>query len=93
MPVYSDGKTFRPDDFQFSFMENTDGEQVLEIFATRADISRVYSVYTGKAKVLFIEMREFFKRFLDGKIPCKEMLLNICGKNMALTRETILALQ
>ena len=93
VPVYSDSKTFRPGDFQFSFMENTDGEQVLEIFATRADISGVHSVYTGKAKVLFVEMREFFKRFLDGKIPCKEMLLNICGKNMALTRETILELQ
>ncbi len=93
VPVYSDSETFRPGDFQFSFMENTDGENVLEIFATRADISRLYSVHSGKAKVLFIEMREFFKKFLDGEIPCKELLLNIRGANMALSRETILSLQ
>lgn len=93
VPVYSDSKTFRPGDFQFSFMENTDGENVLEIFATRADISRIYSIRSGKSKILFVEMREFFKKFLDGEIPCKEMLLNICGANMALDRETILSLQ
>lgn len=93
VPVYSDSKTFRPGDFQFNFMENTDGENVLEIFATRADISRIYSIRSGKSKVLFVEMREFFKKFLDGEIPCKEMLLNICGSNMALDRETILSLQ
>ncbi|MBR3748114.1 MAG: SseB family protein, partial [Selenomonadaceae bacterium] len=92
VPVYSAGKTFQPDDFQFSFMENLDGEKVLEIFATRADIAAVRSVSSGKAKVLIVEMREFFKKFLDGDIPCKEMLLNICGKNMVLTRETILSL-
>ena len=93
VPVHSDSETFRPGDFQFSFMENTDGENVLEIFATRADIHGVYSVRSGKSKVLFVEMREFFKKFLDGEIPCKEMLLNICGKNMALDREIILSLQ
>lgn len=89
VPVYSDAKTFQPDDFQFSFMERLDGEKVLEIFATRADIAGVRSVNSGKAKVLVVEMREFFKKFLDGDIPCKEMLLNICGKNMILTRETV----
>ena len=89
VPVYSNSKTFRPDDLAFSFMENLSGENVLEIFATRADIARLPAIHSGKAKVLFVEMREFFKKFLDGDIPCKEMLLNVCGQNRILTRDFV----